>query len=180
MTRKQRRTPLATIAAACPLSPSHCAVWQDYAGHMAKTLREEQAVVATYLAEAMRLLLRTPVEWRQAVRSGLPFSSFDALADYAQLSPALLGQLLGIPQRTISRRRSAGQLTTIESDRLYRLAQVITQAVEVLGSREKARIWLLAPNRSLGGDVPMELLDTEIGSQQVEDVLTRLNYGIYS
>jgi uncharacterized protein (DUF2384 family) len=44
---------------------------------------------------------------------------------------------------------------------------VITQAVEVLGSQEKARLWLSAYYRSLLCDVPMELLEIAIVSLQV-------------
>jgi putative toxin-antitoxin system antitoxin component (TIGR02293 family) len=53
-------------------------------------------------------------------------------------------------------------------------------ASEVLGSLAKARAWLHAENRALGGRSPIGLLDTEIGEQRVEDLLNRINYGIYS
>jgi putative toxin-antitoxin system antitoxin component (TIGR02293 family) len=50
----------------------------------------------------------------------------------------------------------------------------------VLGDADKARRWLKAPNRALGGEVPFDLLDTDIGAHQIEDVLMRLNHGIFS
>jgi len=34
-----------------------------------------------------------------------------------------------------------------------------------------------APEPSLGDEVPLSLLDTDIGARQVEDVLIRLEYG---
>ena len=114
------------------------------------------------------------------MREGLPISSFDALADYTALPPQKLGSLLGILKRTMSRRRSSGQLTSIESDRLYRLAQVIGQAVESLGTLDRARRWISTSNLALGGEVSLELLDTTVGAQQVEDILLRLTYGIHS
>lgn len=49
-----------------------------------------------------------------------------------------------------------------------------------LGSLEKARLWLKTPNRALRCERPLDLLDTEIGARQVEDVLLRLNDGIFS
>ena len=69
---------------------------------------------------------------------------------------------------------------SLASDRLYRVASTLFQAVEVLGSIDKARVWLKSPNRSLGSEMPLDLLDTEIGARQVEEVLLRLNYGIFS
>lgn len=33
---------------------------------------------------------------------------------------------------------------------------------------------------ALGGEVPLNLLDTEAGVEQVDDILTRIEYGVYS
>lgn len=120
------------------------------------------------------------VELRDAVRQGLPFSAFEAVSKSLGISPQQITVVLGIPPRTVARRKSAKFLTPQESDRLYRLARAIAQAVEVLGTIEKARVWLKTPNRALGGEVPLNLLDTDIGSRQVEEVLLRINYGIFS
>jgi putative toxin-antitoxin system antitoxin component (TIGR02293 family) len=79
----------------------------------------------------------------------------------------------------MARRKENQQLTSVESDRLYRVARVFVFTVEVLGDLEKARTWLKSSNRGLGGEIPLTLLDTEIGARQVEDVLQRLKYGIY-
>lgn len=71
-------------------------------------------------------------------------------------------------------------LTPQESDHLDRLARVVAQTMEVLGTIDKARAWLKTPNRALGNEVPLSLMDTDTGSRQVEEVLLRLNYGIFS
>jgi putative toxin-antitoxin system antitoxin component (TIGR02293 family) len=120
------------------------------------------------------------VRLRSAVREGLPFSAFEAVATQIGLPPPQLTALLGIPKRTMARRKAVRQLAPQESDRLFRLARSFAQVVEVLGSLEKARVWLRTPNRALGGEIPLELLDTEIGSRQVEEVLFRLEHGIFS
>jgi putative toxin-antitoxin system antitoxin component (TIGR02293 family) len=86
----------------------------------------------------------------------------------------------GIPPRTVARRKEARRLNPQESDRLYRAARAVSQAADVLGSLEKARSWLKAPNRALGCEIPLDLLDSEIGTRQVEEVLLRINVGIYS
>lgn len=119
-------------------------------------------------------------ELRSAVRQGLPFSALEALARQLEISPQQCSAVLGIPPRTVARRKEARQLNPQESDRLYRVARAASQAVDVLGSLDKARLWLKTPNRALGCDRPLDLLDTEIGARQVEDVLLRLNYGIFS
>ena len=67
-----------------------------------------------------------------------------------------------------------------ESDRLSHLARVTIMAMQILGTQEKAKQWLERPNRALGGEVPLHLLDTDIGARQVEAVLGRIDYGIFS
>jgi putative toxin-antitoxin system antitoxin component (TIGR02293 family) len=120
------------------------------------------------------------VELRDSVRSGLPFSALVALTKQLEISPQQFTAVFGIPPRTVARRKEARHLNPQESDRLYRVARAVSQAVEVLGSIEKARVWLKTPNRALGREIPLDLLDTEIGARQVEEVLLRLNYGIFS
>jgi putative toxin-antitoxin system antitoxin component (TIGR02293 family) len=119
-------------------------------------------------------------ELRDSVRSGLPFSALVALTKQLEISPQQFTAVFGIPPRTVARRKEARHLNHQESDRLYRVARSASQAVDVLGSIEKARVWLKTPNRALGREIPLDLLDTEIGARQVEEVLLRLNYGIFS
>ena len=131
-------------------------------------------------ARVLDLDTSSPSDLVAAVRDGLPFTALEAIATQLELPAAEIGVLLGIPMRTFARRRKTHQLTPPESDRLYRLARTFAQASEALGSPTKARLWLQAANRALGGEVPLQLLDTDIGARQVEDVLLRLSYGVFS
>lgn len=128
----------------------------------------------------LRLRATKANELRDAVRRGLPFSTMETLSDQLELSPQQCSEVLAIPARTVARRKENKQLNPQESDRLYRVARAASQAVEVLGSLDKARLWLKTPNRALSCEPPLDLLDTEIGARQVEEVLLRLNYGIFS
>jgi putative toxin-antitoxin system antitoxin component (TIGR02293 family) len=47
-----------------------------------------------------------------------------------------------------------------------------------LGSEEKAARWLRRPNRALGNQAPLDLMDSDIGTRQVEEVLGRIEHGI--
>lgn len=139
-----------------------------------------KALPAEGLGSILRLHATSADELRAAVRKGLPFSSFEAVSKHLDISPQHITTVLGIPPRTIARRKAARYLTPQESDRLYRLARAVAQTIEVLGTIEKARVWLKTPNRALGGEVPLDLLDTDIGARQVDEVLLRLSYGIFS
>ncbi|HXZ78663.1 MAG TPA: antitoxin Xre/MbcA/ParS toxin-binding domain-containing protein [Terriglobales bacterium] len=115
------------------------------------------------------------------VREGLPANSVIALAEKLHIGNIVLSGKLGIPQRTLTRRLSQhSRLTAAESDRTVRLARVFASAVEMIGDEEKAVEWLRTPNRALGGDRPLDQLDTDLGARAVEDVLGRIAYGVYS
>jgi len=117
----------------------------------------------------------------ELVREGLPASSVIALAEKLDLGNAALSRKLGIPQRTMTRRLSQhSRLSAAESDRTVRLARVYAIAVEMIGNKEKAVEWLRTPNRALAGERPLDQLDTDLGAREVEDVLGRIAYGVYS
>jgi putative toxin-antitoxin system antitoxin component (TIGR02293 family) len=121
-----------------------------------------------------------PGHFVRAVRAGLPYAALEALTRALGLDVSDVGAVVGIPGRTLARRKHQRTLSPVESDRLYRLAHVAKVASEALGSVDQARRWLGRPNRSLGGEQPMALLDTDAGCRQVENVLMRLNHGVYA
>ncbi len=124
-------------------------------------------------------------ELAELVRKGLPSGSLIALGEKLDLTNAALSEKLGIPQRTLTRRLTRrlslhSRLTAAESDRTVRLARVYATAVEMIGSAGKAAEWLRTPNRALGGEVPIDQLDTDLGTREVENILGRIAYGVYS
>lgn len=118
------------------------------------------------------------VEVRERIKRGLPYSSLESVSERLQLSVPEAASVLQMPSRTLARRKQAGWLAADESDRLYRLAHVVALAANVLGSDEKAAAWLRRPNRALGNERPIELLDTDVGARQVEDILGRIAHGV--
>ena len=82
--------------------------------------------------------------------------------------------------RVDSGRSSGARLRPDESDRLFRVARIAALAEESLGGRDRAARWLKRPNRALGNAIPLQHLDTDLGSRQVEDVLGRISHGVYS
>jgi putative toxin-antitoxin system antitoxin component (TIGR02293 family) len=117
----------------------------------------------------------------EMVREGLPVKALFLLAERMDLRQAEISEKIGIPQRTLTRRLAQhSRLSASESDRTVRLAQVYATASETLGSGDKAAAWLKTPNRALRGGRPLDQLDTDPGVREVEDVLGRISYGVYS
>jgi putative toxin-antitoxin system antitoxin component (TIGR02293 family) len=117
----------------------------------------------------------------EVIREGLPIKSLFLLAERLNLRQAEISEKIGIPRRTLTRRLAQhSPLTAAESDRAVRLAQVFSNAIDTLGDEEKAAAWLKTPNRALRGGRPLDQLDTDPGVREVESVLGRISYGIYS
>ena len=114
------------------------------------------------------------------LREGLPVAAFEALRSEMGLSAQALARVTNIALRTLNRRRQSGRLLTDESERVYRLARLFDRATEVLGGRDQARSWFLAPVHGLGGRTPLEFADTEPGAREVEALLGRLEYGVFA
>ena len=121
--------------------------------------------------------LHTEADLQHAIRDGLPQASVEGVMRSADLGLKELAAVLDLSARSLQRRRRAGRLARFESDRLYRLARTVALAKHYLGDAELAIRWLKRPNQALGGKIPLELLDTEIGSRSVENVLGRIAYG---
>ena len=115
-----------------------------------------------------------------AIRSGLPYAALETIIEKLQLSINEAAVVLRIPERTLARRKKEKRLLPEESDRVIRLARVYAHAMEVFETQDDATGWFKDPIRALGGRRPLDLLDTDVGAERVDAVLTRIQYGVYS
>jgi putative toxin-antitoxin system antitoxin component (TIGR02293 family) len=115
-----------------------------------------------------------------AVQSGLPFAEVEALRVGLDIPLERLAPKLGLSKATLHRRKLEGRLTPAESDRVIRYARLLGRAVDVLEGEEAARRWLNRPQYGLGGAIPLDYAETEAGAREVENVLGRIEYGVYS
>jgi putative toxin-antitoxin system antitoxin component (TIGR02293 family) len=125
------------------------------------------------------------VECKQAnvigcIQAGLGFHEMDALRASLDVPMQTLAAWLGISKATLQRRKAKGRLDPAESDRLLRFARLMGMAVTVMETPQNARRWLNSPQRGLGGAVPLDYAETEIGAREVEDLLGRIEFGVYS
>lgn len=116
----------------------------------------------------------------EALRQGLPFAELESLRELLDLPMDRLAAHLGISRATLHRRKVSGSLDTAESDRVIRYARLLGLAVSALESLEAARAWLGSPQVGLGGAVPLEYAETEVGAREVEDLLGRIEFGVYA
>jgi putative toxin-antitoxin system antitoxin component (TIGR02293 family) len=114
-----------------------------------------------------------------SIRSGLPASALAAAANDVGLSREGLMASLSLPRSSIKRAESEGaRLSETTSDRLYRVQRVMLRANEVFADVASARRWVTSEALTLGGVVPLSLLDTTPGYEQVLAALARIEFGL--
>ncbi len=146
----------------------------------------QEAVMAT--TEELVKVLGGPVVLRHRVRSiddldrlvqkGLPYQALERVMKRFGLELVEAQRVLLMPPRTLARRKERARMRASESDRLIRLARIGAHAAQVLGTDEKAATWLHRPNRALNNKAPLELLQTDLGVNQVDAVLNRIEHGV--
>lgn len=117
----------------------------------------------------------------QEVERGFSFKILIRFQRNVDLPMKEIADWVQIPQTTLNRRREQGRLQPAESDRVLRASRVFGKALELFeGDRDATRRWLGKPQRALGGAIPMELAKTDLGAREVEDLVGRLEHGVFS
>jgi putative toxin-antitoxin system antitoxin component (TIGR02293 family) len=124
--------------------------------------------------------LQSQAEFIPLLREGLPYQSLEAVTNTLDLSIEAVATWLKVPRRSLARHKEQNRLDSLESERVVRLADIAAHATTAFGSVIHAREWLITGNRALGGAAPIALLDTDVGTRMVEDVLHRVDHGVHS
>ena len=121
-----------------------------------------------------------PAELIRKIQKGLRFSELETLQNSIDLPFEQLAAKLAISRSTLQRRKAAGRLSPDESDKVMRLSRLLEHAKKVFGDVDKARAWLKHRQYGLGGAVPLDYAETEVGAREVDDLLGRIEYSVYT
>jgi putative toxin-antitoxin system antitoxin component (TIGR02293 family) len=117
----------------------------------------------------------------QLIRKGIPLRSCNRLNKALNLSDEELAHALGVSARTLSiKGGSTNRLPFVASDRIYRLTRMLVLAIDLIEDEEAAAEWLRQPQIGLGGRSPFDVMLTELGYREVEDLLGRIGHGAIS
>jgi putative toxin-antitoxin system antitoxin component (TIGR02293 family) len=124
------------------------------------------------------------LEAHEVLLGGLPGVALHKLIDNLTVldHDLSLENGIGLSRRTFQRSKEAPDklLTVDQSGRAWKFAEILSRAIEVLGSQELAEHWLEQPALALSGERPIDLLRTPAGIEMVETLLIRLEYGVYT
>jgi putative toxin-antitoxin system antitoxin component (TIGR02293 family) len=154
--------------------------------------KESSVIEVARLAAVARLLggqntlhkiPRSRLEAHEMLRVGLSGKALVYLIEHlSQGWDPSLASVLRVSQRTYQRRAAtaAKRLKPEQAARTWKFAEILARAIDVFGSKAEAERWLKEPAIGLDQRRPIDLLDTPAGVELVEDLLVRLDYGVYT
>jgi putative toxin-antitoxin system antitoxin component (TIGR02293 family) len=128
--------------------------------------------------------VESPMDAHDMILRGIPSEALAHLLsnlDRLRMAPSM-ERAVGMSLRTFQRRKEAPSrpLSQEQSGKAWKFAEILAAAIEVMGSQEVAERWLETPAMALDGKRPIELLATPAGTEMVEDLLGRIQYGVYT
>jgi putative toxin-antitoxin system antitoxin component (TIGR02293 family) len=115
------------------------------------------------------------------IEAGLAFTALQRLDKHTGLGLSMLASIVGIPERTLARRKASGKLSPEESERLIRISRIFEQTMDLFDNELAAAVrWLTSPKKALDNQQPIQYARTELGAREVENLLGRLEYGVFS
>lgn len=130
----------------------------------------------------LRKLLNLPPRGKpllDAINKGFSVKMLRDVAGTLAVDVYRVGQYLDIKTATLNRRLKGGVLTTDESDRLYRFTEVYDAALDLFdGDNDLADQWLNSPALGLGGEVPISIIKTSTGANDVLSLISKIEHGV--
>lgn len=135
------------------------------------TSAKKDLTYSDFLSDKMLIIM--------AIRTGIPYSLFDLIQDYAPFSEVDWANFLDISTKSLHRYKiGSRQFKPNQSEKIIEMSEVTSIGIDVFGDIEKFKLWLDTPNYALGTLKPMELLKDSYGKELVVGELTRINFGI--
>ena len=128
--------------------------------------------------------LKSALDIHDAVEAGFPGSALHHLmGSLTRLDiDTSLEKAVGLSRRTFQRSKETPEklLSAEQSGRIWKFAEVLALATDVLGSQDAAERWLDEPAIGLSWRRPIDLLQTPTGTERVEGLLHRIDFGVYT
>ncbi|MBW4532632.1 MAG: DUF2384 domain-containing protein [Pleurocapsa minor HA4230-MV1] len=109
------------------------------------------------------------------------YASIQQLASEYRLNRLQMRHILGISESTQFRYEKRNPLLKPNLvDRWLRFSKIVRQAQELFEDQIETQRWLSTPKIALENKTPLEILDTDSGCRQVEQILLQAAYGVFA
>ncbi len=113
--------------------------------------------------------------------AGITKASINNLASYIGISRKNMAEdIFDVSVKTLERKDIKAKLDKKTSSHALEIARVVQHAYEVFRDEEKMKIWINRENRALNNMKPIQLFDSLSGLNMVNDILGRIEEGVYS
>ncbi len=112
---------------------------------------------------------------------GIPKASVDELATHLGISRKSMAEdIFDLSVKTLERKAPGDKLDRRTSSHALEIARVMQHGFDVFEDEEKLKRWINKENRALNGLKPVALFATLTGLNMVNDILGRVEEGVYS
>jgi putative toxin-antitoxin system antitoxin component (TIGR02293 family) len=113
--------------------------------------------------------------------TGITRNAVNTLASFIGISRKYISEnIFDISVKTLERKDNKEKLDKKTSSHAVEIARILQHGYEVFRDEEKLKHWLNKENRALNSLKPVEMFDTLSGLSIVNDVLGRIEEGVYS
>ena len=112
-------------------------------------------------------------------RKGIQTKYIEQIQKFTSLSDNELSSILPISQRQLFRYPPDHNLNKEITSHLIQIIELFQKGYHLFGI-EKFKIWIRTSNKILNKNKPIDIMDTSIGIQMIEDVIGRIEHGVYS
>ncbi len=114
------------------------------------------------------------------IKVGLKSKSVNSFIEHSSLTKKQVSRMIHISERTLQRNSPDKLIDTTTSERLIELTRLFHKGISVFNDKGKFITWLNRPNKSLDNQLPIELIETNLGIDLVLDELLKIEHGVFS
>ena len=112
---------------------------------------------------------------------GITKASITTLAGHLGISRKYISEnIFDVSVKTLERKENKAKMDKKTSSHALEIAKVVQHAHKVFRDNQKVKRWLSKENQALHDRKPVELFDTLTGISMVNDLLGRIEEGVYS
>jgi putative toxin-antitoxin system antitoxin component (TIGR02293 family) len=114
-------------------------------------------------------------------RRGISPAMVESVINYSGMSKkAFVEDILHMSIHTFQRKRPESRFNEQVSSLVIEVVKILELAYGVFGGKDNVQGWLSKSSKALHGNTPLQLFSTSTGLRMIDDVLTRIEEGVYS
>lgn len=135
-----------------------------------------------YISEGVQKVVSqlTSFEKMHVIREGVSKKDLELLKSKTKMDYTSLAKALSVTRATLINKKRSERFNASLSEKIVDLADLYSFGFEVFEEEDRFNQWMQKPNKALGGEIPLNVIDNQFGREEVKNVIGRIAYGVYS